>query len=341
MGFTGIKQWEHKTYDGMASAESPNVGDSLDVSTAEIGRLEGGLSPLRCSNSKLHYNGSRWLEGMASYAQLTPSGVLQLSAGSTFDGQYFVIEPSVEISPNGVNYSPRDSETVSASWANIINAANSGGGGEVPENMMTTDTVQIDLTSSKTWTWDNYSGGGTAEAPQDGDRWSSESFTINYLFDKHYPLSFRSNRQQYNSKEGWHDSGSSILRITSDEVHFNDSFASWSSIIKGAKVEQGFDNAHISQMEDGSIEINGVKVIPNKEIKIGDHVLFVIDSNSKIASVRANSSALDVSAAVIESSTAHRVSGIISNGAVLSFDSPVTPARGQQIYVHWTRYNNI
>ena len=123
---TGIKRWEHKTYYGGASAESPNEGDSLNVSIAEIGRLEGASSPLLCSNSKQYYNGSKWLEGRASYAQLTPRGVLELSAGSTFDGHYFVNEPSVEISPSGVNYTPRDTETLSASWDNIINAANSG-----------------------------------------------------------------------------------------------------------------------------------------------------------------------------------------------------------------------
>ena len=340
---TGSKTWKHKTYDGMASAESPDVGDVLNVSIAEIGRLEDGLSPLGCSNSKLYYNGSKWLESRASYAQLLPRGVLQLSAGSTFDGQYFVSEPSVEITPNGVNYTPQDFETVSASWNDIINAANSGegGSGEVPANMMTTDTEQTGLTGMKQWSWENYLGDlGSLDNPRDGDRKSSEQFSINSIEgENRIHLDFYSEKFTYYDKDRvWHSDESSRLKIMPDKVHYNGSFASWSDIINAAKVEQGFDHARIRQREDGTIEIDGEQVTPNSEIKIGVYVIAVIDSNSKIASVRSTGGVLDVSVAVIESSTAHRVSGIISGNAGLSFDSPITLAEGQELYIHWARY---
>ena len=219
-----------------------------------------------------------------------------------------------------------------------------GGGGEVPANVMTTDTMQVDLTGSKTWSWENYLGDlGSLDFPQNGDKKSSERFSINSIEgDSHIPLDFESETFTYYDKDGvWHSDKSSRLEITTDTVHYGNSFAEWSSIINAAKVEQGFDHASIRQSGDGSIEVDGVQVTPNSEIKIGDYVIAVIDSNSKIASVRANGFVLDVSVAVIESSTAHRASGIVSSSAQLSFDSPITPAEGQEIYVHWARYSNI
>lgn len=218
----------------------------------------------------------------------------------------------------------------------------SGGGGEVPANMMTTDTNQTGLSGMKQWSWENYLGDlGSLDNPLNGDRKSSELFVINSIEgDNHIPLDFYSEKFTYADKDGiWHNNATSRLQITSDAVRFNDSSASWSNIIKAAKVEQGFDHASVRQTE-GGIEIDGVLISPNSEIKIGAYVIAVIDSNSKIASVRSNERLLDVSAAVIESGTAHRASGIVSSSAGLSFDAPITPAEGQEIYVHWTRNTN-
>ena len=219
-----------------------------------------------------------------------------------------------------------------------------GGGGEVPANMMTTDTEQTGLTGTKTWTWENYSGSGSLDNPQEGDTRVNESLSIDGLVGVgiHAPLTIDSNVSKYGSKEGWYESEYRRLRITSYEVSFNDSSASWSSIIKAARVEQGFNRANIRQMEDGSMEINGVQVAPNHEIKIGAYTLLSIDSNGKIASLRANSggNVLDVSVAVFDTGSVHRVSGIVNEVAGLSFDSPITPAEGQEIYIHWTRVDN-
>ena len=215
-----------------------------------------------------------------------------------------------------------------------LSEGGSGGGGGVPENMMTTDTVQTGLTGTKQWAWEIYYGGHW-DNPQNGDRKSSERFSINGA--NHIPLDFESETFTYYDKDGdWNLDAINRLQITADTVRFNDSFASWSNIINVARAEQGFDHAAIRPMEGGGMGIEGELIKPNSEIKIGRYVLLVIDSNSKIASIHAGGDVLDVSAAVIESSTAHRVSGIISSDAGLSFDSPITPAEGE-IYVHWTR----
>ena len=218
-----------------------------------------------------------------------------------------------------------------------------GGGGEAPANMMTTDTVQNGLTGSKTWTWGNYYGGGSLDNPQDGDRRVDESLSIDVIdMESHTPLALNKNEFHYFSKEGWIDGGHSRLRITTEAVHFNDSFVLWERIINTARVEQGFDNVNVRQMGDGSIEIGKELINPNSEIVILDYVVLVIDSNSKIASVRANGCVLDISAAVYETNgSMHRVSGIISDTAGLSFDQPITPAEGQVIYIHWIRLEPI
>lgn len=225
----------------------------------------------------------------------------------------------------------------------------SGGGGGVPANMMTTDTDQNDLTGTKTWTWENYYGKGTVdnpgtvENPQEGDIQASESFCINYKgTGNHAPIVMDSDRSQYSTRHGWLPVDGCHLEITSEKVYFHNSSASWSSIINAAKVEQGFDHAPVRQREDGSIEIDGKGVTPNSVIKIGNYARLVIDSNSKIASVRSDGNVLDVSVAVFASGSVHRVSGIVNDTDGLSFDAPITPEVGQEIYIHWTRYaNNI
>ena len=218
-----------------------------------------------------------------------------------------------------------------------------GGGGEVPANMMTTDTEQVGLSGMKTWVWENYSGGGTADEPQEGDIQVSGTFSIGSMDEGHHiPLALWVREDVYSVKDvSWLPKVRNALKITSDAVSSNGASAEWSDIINAAKVEQGFDHASIRQRGDGSIEIDGDLIKPNSEIKIGFYVMFVIDGNSKISSVRTSGSVLDVSVAVIESSTAHRASGIVSSSAQLSFDTPITPAEGQEIYIHWTRYSNI
>lgn len=225
-----------------------------------------------------------------------------------------------------------------------------GGGGEVPANMMTTDTAQTGLSGTKTWSWETYSGSGTVDNPQEDDIKSREFFTICNIAEgeNHIPLAFEGSDSRYSSKEGWYTSESRLLDITSRAVRFNESSASWSDIINAAKIKQGFNHAYVHQTSDGSIEIGGKLVKPNSDIKIGDARL-AIDSNSKIASVRADYGAfmLDISAAVFDDyansadeGSVHRVSGIVSEVIGLSFNAPIPLAEGQLILIHWVEYPN-
>lgn len=216
-----------------------------------------------------------------------------------------------------------------------------GGGGEVPANMMTTDTDQTGLSGTKTWSWDNYIGSGSMEFPKEGDKRVHEYFSIANIAEVGYvPLSIDSHEYRYNSKDGWNSEGIHRLEIASDAVRFDGSSASWSDLIRAAKSEQGFDHAPIRQREDGSMEIGGVMIKPNSEINIGSDAILVIDGNSQIASIHAKG-VLDISVAVFASGSVHRVSGIVNDTAGLSFDAPITPAEGQEVYIHWARYKNI
>ena len=218
-----------------------------------------------------------------------------------------------------------------------------GGGGEVPANMMTTDTEQTGLSGMKQWSWENYSGSGSLENPNDDGIRTNESLSIGRLVkgvngETPAPLTLDSNASRYSSTEGWIEEEHRRLRITSFDVLFNDSSASWSSIINAARVEQGFDYANIRRGEDGSIEIDGIHVEPNSQIQIGAYTLLGIDSNSKIASIcGTGGSVLDISAAVSANGNMHRVSGIAEGFDGLSFDQPITPEEGQIIFTHWTR----
>ena len=255
------------------------------------------------------------------------------------------------------------------------------GGGEVPANMMTTDTAQTGLSGMKQWFYETYHSSGSIDNPEKYDRKTTSSATIGYYDGSYHDNIIRVNRfQQYYDGSDWVsgrgseasltdsgglrlDSGDAYdavehvfrsgesLKITPNGVQYTDPLdetlsATWFNIINAANVgqgveqgvEQGFNNAFIRQRGDGSMEIDGEQVTPNSEIKIGPYALVVIDSNSKIASVHSSGDVLDVSAAVISGSTAHRVSGIVNDTAGLSFDAPITPAEGQEIYIHWARY---
>lgn len=252
-----------------------------------------------------------------------------------------------------------------------------GGGGEVPANMMTTDTSQTGLNCMKQWLYEEFTfnGSGSIDAPERYDRKTTSHATIGSPFGiyKEGLISVNSYPQYYDGRDWVSGHGSEAtlttlgslrlnsgdtyddvehvfrsgesLTITPNGVQYNNPLpetlsATWSDIINATKIKQGFDHASVRQT-GGDIHIGDVLIRPDsKEIEIGLYVILVIDSNSKIASVRAtNGSVLDISAAVFDTGSTHRVSGIVNETAGLSFDAPITPAEGQEIYIHWTRYS--
>lgn len=135
---SGMKRWELQTYTGSASADNPDKYDLLNVSRADIGNLDGSIVegrpvsyPIECSNIQQFRDEYGWVPGAPSFAKLSPLGVLQLNSGEILDEKEHVFSggDSVEITPNGIQYQNPNAGISNATWSNIINAANGGGGG--------------------------------------------------------------------------------------------------------------------------------------------------------------------------------------------------------------------
>lgn len=215
-----------------------------------------------------------------------------------------------------------------------------GGGGDVPANMMTTNTAQTGLSGMKSWGLDAYEGegewGGTEDNPQDGDRKLHTSLSLGEAV--HSPISIETQEQLYSDKDGWLDGSTNVVKIDSNGVDLNNSFASWRQILAASRVKQGFDHASVREA-GGDIYIGGEQIKPDITLALGDRALIVINSESQITAIRVIG-VLDVSAAVYDSTgdSMDRVIGIAIPEAGLSFDSPITPREGQEIYIHWTMY---
>lgn len=213
----------------------------------------------------------------------------------------------------------------------------SGGGGEVPANMMTTDTDQTGLTCMKQWMWENYIGVGTVDAPQEGDRRVREFFSIDNIAEVgQIPLSIDSTESKYSSKEGWSSPMYRRLEITSGAVRFNDISATWADIIKVTKnnILAGQDTV---QDDKGTLRVFGDAINPNSVLKT-DGVTFTLDSSGYLSSVYADySGEVATIGVVVRDAGLHvvengRVSGV-SMGAEtpLTFQSPIQLAAGYTI----------
>ena len=215
----------------------------------------------------------------------------------------------------------------------------SGGGGEVPDNMMTTDSYQDGLTGMKTWSWQDYVGYGTLEAPQGGDILSSESLSINSFGggNPHIPLEFESETYKYDDKnESWGMPTRSHLLITSGKVAFNELSATWADIIRSAK-NNILTGQGTVQDDNGTLRVFGNAISANSVLKT-DGLTYTLDSSGYLSSVylnRGNSVATigvivkDAGGSVVENG---RVSGIsMGEESPLTFQSPIQLAAGYTI----------
>ena len=213
-----------------------------------------------------------------------------------------------------------------------------GGGGEAPANMMTTDTEQTGLSGTKTWVWVDYEGKGTQGAPEDGDIETLGTLTIAGGGGSHIPLVIGSQSTTFDGKESsWVAGDTHDLEITVKGVRYNSNYVSWSSIINATeKIEQGFDQGSIHSRGSGIFVIGGEQINPNTTIALGKYTSIVIDSESRIAGIRVTAEVLDVSASVcISNGNNYSVSGIATHTSDLSFNPPVTPVDGQDIFIRW------
>lgn len=219
----------------------------------------------------------------------------------------------------------------------------SGGGGEVPANMMTTDTDQAELSGIKQWTWETYEGSGFIETPQEGDRKTRESFTIYNEAEGgiRVPLALAGYDYRYSSKDGWYGTDSRLLEITSSAVRLNgssapSSLASWADIIKGAN-NNILAGTGTVQDDKGTLRVFGNAINPNSSLKT-DGLTYTFDSSGHLSSVYANySEKVATIGVVVRDAGLHvvangRVSGVSMDAETpLTFQSPIQLAAGYTI----------
>ena len=214
-----------------------------------------------------------------------------------------------------------------------------GGGGEVPANMMTTDTPQTGLSGMKSWSWENYEGQGSLEAPQSDAIRSIESFSIyGSEGDKPAPLVFESEISKYDGKnESWGISSRRHLLITSSKVALNDLSATWADIIN--VVNNCFVIAGQDSVRDdkGTLKVFNDYIRADSSIKT-DGLTYTFDSSGYLSSVYANySEKVATIGVVVRDAGNHvvengRVSGVSMDAETpLTFQSPIQLAAGYTI----------
>ena len=217
-----------------------------------------------------------------------------------------------------------------------LSEGGSGGGGEVPANMMTTDTHQNDLSGMKTWMWENYYGVGSLDAPQEGDIRARESICINYIAENHIPLVLDTAGSKYSTKEGWSGLDNRRLSITSGRVELDDLSATWGDIIRAAKnnILAGMDTV---QDVKGTLSVFGNPINPDSIVKT-DGLTYTFDSSGYLSSVYCNySGKVATIGVIVRDAGLHvvangRVSGVsMDEETPLTFQSPIQLAAGYTI----------
>lgn len=201
-----------------------------------------------------------------------------------------------------------------------------GGGGDVPANMMTTNTNQTGLSGMKAWNWETYTGEGTEDDPQDGDVRISRAFSI---VSGQSPLIIDEIESQYDSKEGWFITGDRHLQIAPDSVWFNDSNATWSNIINMANsnVNVRAHREFVGNDGEGNLSVFSQAIQPNSAMQV-DGLLWIFDSSGYLEGV---SSVEGVAVATISVIVRDQNGDIVANGRVsgfsdgapLTFQSPI------------------
>ena len=210
-----------------------------------------------------------------------------------------------------------------------------GGGGEVPANMMTTDTEQTGLSGMKQWSWQDYYGTGSLEAPQDGDIRTNESISINYVADGNIPLVLDSDEYKYNSKEGW-NATMNRLSITSGRVDLNNRSATWADIIRVANNDILAGQGTV-QDDKGTLRVFGDAISANSILKT-DGLTYTLDSSGYLSGVYLNyGGGVATIGVIVRDAGLHvvengRVSGVsMGEETPLTFQSPIQLAAGYTI----------
>lgn len=213
----------------------------------------------------------------------------------------------------------------------------SGGGGDVPANMMTTNTAQTGLSGKKSWSVESYLGAGSLENPQDGDRQISWGFSIADFQD---PIGIYHSEMRYSAKEvDWFPEVNDHLHFAPSEVVYNESRASWNNIINAANknIPDTFSGWDTVKADGGTLLIFGNRIQPDLSIE-HDGLVFMFDSSGYLKSVSPDTGSVVVTIGVVVKDAGNnivengRVSGVATGMETpLTFQSPIQLAAGYTI----------
>lgn len=139
---SGDKRWQRSYYisEGGGTLEEPQPGDrKADITIS----LVDDFNRIGLSRQMSLYDGSGWTPGMSGDGSLS-NDALVLDDGDSVEGRIFVQGGHVEITTNHVRSALEDGGYESATWHNIIEAANGGGGGGGSADISSQDDVVQD-----------------------------------------------------------------------------------------------------------------------------------------------------------------------------------------------------
>lgn len=217
-----------------------------------------------------------------------------------------------------------------------------GGGGDVPANMMTTNTYQ-QVFGAKQWLWKIYEGKGTEDKPQEGDMLKFKILSIGSNTkgeDLPDPIVFNSAKQDF-VRGAWQGTGNSIVVLDASGVTLNDgSDATWANIINAANRSVADIRASQDDVKDdgeGNLMVFGDTIQPDYSISV-DGMLFTFDSSGYLESVCLDGGSEVATIGVI---VRDQYGDVVANGRVngvsmgaetpLTFQSPIQLAAGYQI----------
>lgn len=214
--------------------------------------------------------------------------------------------------------------------------AHSGGGGGVPENMMTTNTNQEGLAGTKTWSWVNYDGEGTEDDPQDDDKKTNVQFSIGgKVGTTSIPLTIDSEEYVYDHISGWTRIFTNRVFITSGGIGLNGSYTSWTNLIRTTKSGANIlaDSSRVEDDGEGNLMIFGQLIEPDSTIYVGD-LEFTLDGNGYLTGVT-NSAGIATIGVIIcdyNDEVVEKISGVADgNRSQVLFQSPILLLEGYEI----------
>lgn len=213
-----------------------------------------------------------------------------------------------------------------------------GGGGDVPANMMTTDTEQVGLSGTKEWAWWIYEREGAAEEPQEGDIGRFKFLGIGKNAtgeDLPDPLVLVSITQEFVEGD-WRNTNSGSVVLSANGVTLNEdsyvSDATWANIIHAASRPAP---VILSGSETVGTELGDIglweELIPASGSLTHDGIVFDFDASKQLESVHSAEGIAAISVRVFDDFSSGNevgiVNGVCDSNNGLSFETPVALAK--------------